>query len=145
MTISRLTRALLYVYIAVFVVSGAGSVLFAGPEMHIFFGLEPGALEGRAGASLLNQYRFLRAVELGFGLMLWVLRDRLFVDRAIRNVFLIAFFAIPVARAVSIALDGMPRWPFLALMVIELLLFALFAAHAASAARRPDAVDARGA
>ena len=114
-------------YVAVFLLSGAGSIFTAHWELEWLFGLDASGWPAEARASLLNQYRFLRAVELGFGLFCVRFRREIFADPRFRQVFLASLLIIPLARLVSLGLDGWPRWPFVALMSVEFALFGLFA------------------
>ena len=107
-------------YALVFVVSGAASALFAHLELPLWFGIAP-------GSSLLNQYRFLRAIEAGFGALLLYLEPEFFAGGRVRRVVLAVFAAIPLSRAIGFSLDGAPGPEFLALLIAETALFLLFA------------------
>ena len=100
-------------YALVFVVSGAISVIVAHAEVAAWFGPPPG--------DLLQQYRFLRAVEAGYGLLLLTLEPEFFAMGRVRA-------AILLARAVGMAIDGAPGPEFFALLVVEMGLFFLFLA-----------------
>jgi hypothetical protein len=101
-------------------------MLGAHVEFLPFFGLETSGWPEAERASLLNQYRFLRAVEVGFGLFCFRFRREIFSERAFHRVFVGTLWLIPVARTVSLVVDGMPRPVFVGLMVTEYLLAALF-------------------
>jgi hypothetical protein len=105
-------------YALVFVVSGAISVLVAHAEVAAWFGPPPG--------DLLQQYRFLRATEVGYGLLLLAVEPEFFAPGRVRAAILTSFAAIPLARVVGIAIDGTPGPEFVLLLVVELLLFFVF-------------------
>lgn len=116
---SRATAELVFgLYALVFIVSGIGSIVFARAEMSLFFDMSPG--DDAAWASLLNQYRFLRAIEVGFGLVMWMQRRAFFTDATARRVLLPVLYLIPCARGVGLFVDGWPSWPWVALMIVEL-------------------------
>lgn len=121
----RLARLVFTVYIWVFIASGALSILLAGWEMHWLFGLPEGSFSSLEGRTLLNQYRFLRAIELGFGMFCWALRQEIFTQARWNRLFLWTLLCIPAARSVSLALDGMAQMGFVSLMVVEYLAVSL--------------------
>jgi hypothetical protein len=126
----RLRRAARPVYTAyawVFVVSGAAGVLGSQLEPSLLHGLTVLPSQQDAMASLLNQLRFLRGIELGFGLaMLWG-RQAFFATGAQRSdlnrAVLAGLLAAPLARSVSLVLDGPPVGPLTGLLVLEWALF----------------------
>lgn len=109
----RVARFVYVAYAVVFLVSGLASALLAHLEMLPFLGIEEGTPD------LLNQYRFLRAVELGFGLLMWTLREEFFSDARLARPLVVAFFAIPAARGVGFLVDGMPGMVFQFLICAE--------------------------
>lgn len=119
-------------YAAIFAISGLASVLFARAELSAWFGV------GDPPASLLNQYRFLRAAEVGFGALLWTNEDAFFASGRVRSAILGAFVLIPAARTVSMLVDGRPQRELIGLCVAEYAIFAVFAL-AAPATRENDA------
>lgn len=60
---------------------------------------------------LLSQYRFLRALEFGFGLFAILFRKEIFSDKKFNALFLIIMGSGVLARAVSIVVDGSPSAP----------------------------------
>lgn len=66
--------------------------------------------------NMLSQYRFLRALELGFGLISISFVKEIFSQRVFNRLFLLSMGAGILARLTSIAFDGMPggwMWAFL--------------------------------
>lgn len=118
-------RMIYLLYAAFFLASGVSGVLFAHIEFTGWFGVSVTPPE--AATDLLDQYRFMRAVEAGFGLLALTVRGRFFTDSDIRGALLIAFLLIPVARTVSMGIDGMPSPPFVTLTVLEYALCAFLA------------------
>lgn len=121
----KLAQLVFAFYIWVFIVSGALSLLLAGWEMQWLFGLPESSFSSLEGRTLLNQYRFLRAIELGFGLFCWALRQEIFSQARWNKMFLLVLLCIPGARSVSLLLDGMAHWGFVALMCAEYCALAL--------------------
>ena len=76
-----------------------------------------------AMGSMLGQLRFLRGVEIGFGLLMLAVQNSFFergerrsdVNRAVLG----GLVAIPAARTVSLLLDGPPPAEFTAMLIAE--------------------------
>lgn len=115
-------RLVYRIYAYVFLVSGLVSVVVAHREMAGWLGASGVTPE------LLVQYRFLRAIEAGFGALLLTLEDDFFAGGRVRRVVLASFLAIPVARTVSLLVDGAPSTEFVGLLVTEYGLFLGFLA-----------------
>lgn len=126
----RLTRAARPVYRAyawVFVAFGVAGILGAHLELEALYGLTLLPEQRDASMSLLNQLRFLRGLEVGFGMVMLAVTDGFFrrgprrsdVNRAV----LAGLAAVPAARTVSLLVDG-PAQPWMtALLVVEFALF----------------------
>ena len=85
-----------------------GHLFFARVDASLLFDLDLDQLASTTEASLLSQYRFLRALELGFGL--WAMLHRHAIhDRPDANRLFLSIMAAGVAaRLISLALDGSP-------------------------------------
>jgi hypothetical protein len=59
---------LFYGYVLLLIVAGAWGVLFGRVDQSLLLGLHLDRLPARVQADVMSQYRFLRAIELGFGL-----------------------------------------------------------------------------
>ncbi|HEY5366930.1 MAG TPA: DUF4345 family protein [Casimicrobiaceae bacterium] len=100
---------------------GASGILIARWELAKVFGVPMATLGNVAAATLLNQYRFLKAVELAFGIFCIAFRSEIFRTTTAHRVFLAGVFAGVVARLGSWIVDGKPSWPFLAFAALELV------------------------
>jgi hypothetical protein len=67
-------------------------------------------LPHRTAANLLSQYRFLRAIELGFGVFALTHWRRIYAVRSYNRLFLAVMAAGVAARLLSLGLDGTTSW-----------------------------------
>ncbi len=105
---------------ALLLLGGAG--LFTGAwELRSIFHIDLANLDTEGRGNLLNQYRFLKAIEFGFGAFCFMFRDRIFRVPAYNRLFLSIVFLGATARALSIALEGRPHWAFVGITVLEFL------------------------
>lgn len=95
-------------YVALLVVAGAWGIVGARLDVPLLLHVPLGELTADAQANLLSQYRFLRAIELGFGLFALQFRREIFTQRSYNRLFLFAMAAGVVARLLSMPLDGNP-------------------------------------
>jgi hypothetical protein len=102
------TLVFFFGYVVILVVAGAWGVVGARVDMHLLLRVHLGDLPHRAQANLLSQYRFLRAIELGFGLFALRYWREIFRQRSYNQIFLIAMACGVGARLLSLALDGLP-------------------------------------
>jgi hypothetical protein len=116
-----LARAVVWIAIVVFSVVGLTGILFGPWEFTHAYPLDFGSLDATSRATLFDQLRFFKALELGVGLMLLLVRREIFVSAAATRVAVAIFWITPLARLVSFALDGLPIAPFRALVVVELV------------------------
>jgi hypothetical protein len=72
-------------------------------------GLDLDQVPADAEANLLSQYRFLRAIELGFGVFTLMNRHEIFENVGYNALFLSIMAAGVAARLLSLALDGNGR------------------------------------
>lgn len=115
---------LFYVWAGAAAVFGAVGLAAAAWEMPLFFHVEVDAMPRANQADLLNQYRFLRGVELGVGVLFLVLRREVLRERRFARLFVMVVGAGALGRLVGIALDGWPAPWMLVLLGIELAAFA---------------------
>jgi hypothetical protein len=106
--VRRLALVFFFGYVLILVVAGAWGVVGARVDMHLLLRVHLGDLPHRAQANLLSQYRFLRAIELGFGLFALRYWREIFRQRSYNQIFLIAMACGVGARLLSLALDGLP-------------------------------------
>ncbi len=102
---------------------GVVGIFTAGWELTRVFGLDIAALDLHVRATFLNQYRFLKAVELGGGLFCLFSRGSILAGGPIGKVFLALVGGGVVARSLAWVIDGRPSWPFLAFLALEALVF----------------------
>jgi len=116
-----LANILFYAYVVTLVLAGAWGTFFAVIDQRILLHLDIDALPPITAASVLSQYRFLRAIELGFGAFAIVFRREIFTQRPFNVVFLGAMLLGVITRLVSLAIDGWPLWFFNVFLGIELV------------------------
>jgi hypothetical protein len=104
----RAALVLFFGYAATLVVAGAWGAVAARLDFPLLIGLELSDIPDAVEADLLNHYRFLRAVELCFGLFSIVYWRRIFTQRAPNTIFLTAMAAGVSARLIGLAVDGTP-------------------------------------
>jgi hypothetical protein len=106
----RIALVLFFGYAAALVAAGAEGAVLAQFDV-----------PDDAGAELLSHYRFLRALELCFGVAALVYRRRIFAERAPNLIFLSAMAAGVAARLLGLAVDGSPGPFLLAVLAWELV------------------------
>lgn len=117
---------------ALLLLGGAG--LFTGAwDLRSIFHIDLANLDTEGRGNLLNQYRFLKAIEFGFGAFCFVFRDRIFRVPVYNRLFLSIVFLGAAARALSIAVDGRPHWAFVGITILEFLTGAVIAVYTRSA------------
>ncbi len=116
---SVLARVFFYGYAAMLVGVGASGIIIAGWELPVVFAVDTDAMSAMDEATFLNQYRFLKSMELGFGLFCIVFRRGIFRDTRFYTLFLMILGCGVGARMVSVMVDGVPSWPFLVFIVLE--------------------------
>lgn len=103
-----LAYVLFYGYVILLIVAGAWGVFFARFDQNLLFHINVQSLAPRPSASMVSQYRFLRALEFGFGVFSVVYRRQIFTLRIFNRIFLGTMSLGVAARLVSILLDGRP-------------------------------------
>ncbi|MCB9679341.1 MAG: DUF4345 family protein [Alphaproteobacteria bacterium] len=135
--IDRLARVVLWVAIVVFVAVGALGVMTSWFESTWLYPVEvAGDL-----VTLRNQQRFLKSLELAWGVALFTLRRDVFVDPRITRLVLFLFWVTPLSRVLSMALEGLPHRDFVLLVCVELVGAFVLSARAVYA---PGAEEAGG-
>lgn len=116
-----ITRILFWGYTLFLAVLGTSGMLSAPWELRTIFVLPLDALPDIAEANLLNQYRFLKAVEMAFGIFCIVWRKEIFCVSRANQLFVAAVFFGVAARLGSWAIDGTPHTMFLIFTLLELM------------------------
>ncbi len=107
-----------YGYVGTLILAGVWGVFFARIDMPLLLNVQIDHLPPGTAANLLSQYRFLRAIELGFGLFAFVFRDQIYHVQISNRIFLSVMAFGVLARMVAIVLDGSPS--------LAMYLFAIF-------------------
>jgi len=110
---------LFYGYVATLLVAGAWGMVEARLDQRLLFGLDLTTLPATHAATLVSQYRFLRAIELGYGLFAWRYRTAILRPSPYSTVFLTTMALGVLARIISLVLDGRPEAVFLFFLIYE--------------------------
>jgi hypothetical protein len=116
---------------------GAWGIFFLDWEVASFYALGPDAFDGVAGATLHNQFRFLKAIELTFGIFSFVYRKDILAGGLNCTIFLAGVFLGIFARGLSWLLDGTPHPAFQTFFVAEILIFLFVWLNARQAMAKP--------
>lgn len=111
-----------YTYIGLVLIAGFWGA-FINPyfDFKQLFHLDPASLDEYSRINALSQYRFLRALELGFGLFSIVFTRKIFSDKTFNTLFLAIMGSGVLARIVSWGIDGRPSPLFLFFLIYEFL------------------------
>ena len=124
----RVTLVLFFGYVVLLIVAGAWGIVGARLDMRWLLLVHLDDLPDRAEANLLSQYRFLRAMELGFGLFALRYWRQIFSVRSYNRIFLAAMGSGVAARLISLGADGWPSVWMYAFLAWELAgVLAIFA------------------
>jgi len=98
-----------YSYVGLLIVAGFWGA-FINPEFdfHLLISLDIDILTDFQRINLLSQYRFLRAIELGFGLFSILFVKSIFSEKKFNRLFIFIMSAGILSRLTSIVLDGFP-------------------------------------
>jgi len=98
-----------YSYVGLLIVAGFWGA-FINPEFdfHLLISLDIDILTDFQRINLLSQYRFLRAIELGFGLFSILFVKSIFSKKKFNRLFIFIMSAGILSRLTSIELDGFP-------------------------------------
>jgi uncharacterized protein DUF4345 len=120
LAVRRVALVLFFGYVVLLIVAGAGGIVGARLDMPWLLRVHLGDLPHRAQANLLSQYRFLRALELGFGLFALRYRREIFRLRSYNRIFLATMGCGVAARLLSLGADGWPSVWMYAFLAWEL-------------------------
>jgi len=109
-TLRRASLVFFFVYVASLIVAGAWGMVGARVDMWVLLRLHINDLPDRTAANLLSQYRFLRAIEIGFGVFALTYWRRIYSIRTYNRLFLSVMATGVAARLLSLGLDGGPSW-----------------------------------
>ncbi len=98
-----------YCYIGLVLLAGFwGAFILPEYDFRLLFDLDINSLPDSQRINLISQYRFLRAIELGFGLFAILFVKNIFTKLKFNRLFLLIMGAGVLARIISIVLDGSP-------------------------------------
>jgi hypothetical protein len=115
-----LARLFFWGYVLMLVGIGTSGTLIAPWELRTVFDVPLAGYPDPVQATLLSQYRFLKAIELAFGIFCLAFRHEIFNLTGAHRVFLAGLFAGVAARLGSWLIDGAPKPVFLLFAVLEL-------------------------
>jgi hypothetical protein len=130
MALARSASILHFAYSAMLVGVGAAGIVLARWELATVFAFDVATL-GAGAATMLNQYRFLKSVELGAGLYSFLLRRRILAGEREAIAFLALVALGCIARIVAWSADGQPSALFIGFLSAEMLTFVVVALHVA--------------
>ena len=123
--IGPIATTLQLIYALFLVAVGAYGVFWLQWELATFYGIDAATLAGRDGATLLNQFRFLKAIELTFGLFCLLYRRDIMAGGLACTLFLAGVGFGFCGRGLSMVLDGRPHGAFVFFMLVEGVIFAV--------------------
>ena len=111
-----------YTYTGLVVAAGFwGAFIDPYFDFRLLFGMDVTGLNDTHRINLLSQYRFLRALELGFGIFALLFRKEIFGNQRFNLLFLVIMASGISARLLSIVADGFPNSLTLFFMIYELI------------------------
>jgi hypothetical protein len=111
-----------YGYIGLVLLAGFwGAYVGADFDHRLLFNLDTSILDSDTRTNLLSQYRFLRAMEFGYGLFAILFTKEIFSIKKFNRLYLAIMFAGVIARIVSIVDDGSPSALFYFFLIFEFI------------------------
>lgn len=115
-----LNYAFFYTYIGLVIVAGIwGAFIYPYFDFNYLLHLNVNELPDESRVNLLSQYRFLRALELGYGLFSIIFLKEIFSRKKYNQLFLGIMGLGILARMVSWMVDGMPSSLFIFFLAYE--------------------------
>jgi len=98
-----------YAYIGLVIVAGFWGA-FINPyfDYRLLFSFDTNTLPDFQRINMMSQYRFLRAIELGFGIFAILCVKIIFTEKKFNRLFLFIMSAGILSRITSIVMDGIP-------------------------------------
>jgi hypothetical protein len=88
-----------------------------------------GGLHGEPLVSTLNQYRFMKSMEFGFGLFALLFRREIYTQRKMNRYFLGILFLGAFDRLLSMVLDGRPHPAYVFFVGLETVVGVIIYLH----------------
>jgi len=119
--VKQLSYFFFYTYVGLVLVAGFWGA-FIGPHFDFIwlFDLDTYTLSDHSRINLTSQYRFLRALELGYGLYSVLFVREIFTNRKFNTLFLFIMFSGALSRIVSIVMEGSPSALFYFFLSFEM-------------------------
>jgi hypothetical protein len=119
--VKQLSYFFFYTYVGLILLAGCWGA-FGNPRLdHLWlFDLDPNTLPEESRINMLSQYRFLRALELGYGLFAIIFTKEIFSQKKFNTLFLLIMFSGVLARIVSIIAEGSPSLLFYFFLIYEM-------------------------
>jgi hypothetical protein len=119
--VKQLSYFFFYTYVGLVLLAGFWGA-FIAPHLDFIwlFDLDTNTLSEHSRINLTSQYRFLRALELGYGLYSVLFIKEIFSDRKFNMLFLFIMFSGALSRIVSIVVDGSPSALFYFFLTFEM-------------------------
>ena len=98
-----------YAYIGLVIVAGFwGAFISPAFDYRLLFHFDINTLPDYSRINMISQYRFLRALELGFGLFAILFVKNIFTEKKFNTLFIFIMSSGVLARICSIIFDGSP-------------------------------------
>ena len=115
------TYVFFFGYVGLLAIAGVWGVFFATVDFEYLLGLSLDNASDQSRADTLSQYRFLRAVEFGAGLIFIIKRRQVFNNLDFNRLFLVFISVGVLARVVSMVAEGSPSPIFYFFFISELI------------------------
>lgn len=126
----KLLTAILFVgWSGALLLLGGVGVFTARWELERIFQVDLQGMGPAAAAGLLNQYRFLKALEFAVGFLCLTYWREIFRLPAVNRLFVWVVGLGAAARVLSLLFDGMPQPPYVGVTVFEVLTFLVVLAY----------------
>ncbi|PXY46469.1 DUF4345 family protein [Flavobacterium hydrophilum] len=111
-----------YTYIGLVIAAGFWGA-FINPyfDYRLLFDFDTQSLPDFQRINMMSQYRFLRAIELGFGLFSILFVKNVFSEKKFNSFFIITMGAGVLSRIISIVMDGSPSFLMYFFLGFELI------------------------
>ena len=111
-----------YAYAGVVILAGAwGAFINPHFDYYILFHMDTHLLPDYSRINMMSQYRFLRAIELGFGLFSVIFVRDIFSEKKFNRLFLFIMGSGILARVASIMFDGSPGGLMYFFLIFEVI------------------------
>ena len=111
-----------YTYIGLVLLAGFWGA-FINPyfDFRQLFDLDLNDLSNYSKINVLSQYRFLRAIEMGFGMFSFYFANQIFSKREFNSLFLVIMGSGILARLTSLIVDGQSNSLNMSFMIYEIV------------------------